>query len=316
MKFSISQLSRQGGRRNNQDRMAYCYSKDALLMVVADGLGGHGHGEIAAQVAVQFLTDAFRKQSIPRLGDPLRFLHDSLYCAHTAIDAYSAKHALESVPRTTCVACVVQNNAAYWGHAGDSRLYLFRNGKLFARTKDHSLVQTLVDSGELDESRAGDHPERNRIYSCLGGPVPPQVTLSGKITLHQGDILLMSTDGLWSTVATQEMAAVLDVYPIDEAVTELLDFAELRGGADGDNLTAIGMAWGRQDKPSRAKPVSTGDAAPDGFTTLIGGFGKSGPIEYSEEDMEKAIADIQTALKTYRNKWGEGRAPAKGKKAE
>jgi len=86
MKFTIYQASRQGGRKNNQDRVAYSYSRDALLMVVADGMGGHMHGEIAAQICVQTLTDQFQQLAKPRLPDPLQFLNDVLARAHYAIN--------------------------------------------------------------------------------------------------------------------------------------------------------------------------------------------------------------------------------------
>ncbi|HNH49261.1 MAG TPA: protein phosphatase 2C domain-containing protein, partial [Myxococcota bacterium] len=135
MRFTIYQESRQGGRANNEDRVAYCYSRDALLMVVADGMGGHFYGEIAAQIAVQTLTDSFQQEAHPNIGDPFRFLQKGMTNAHHAILDYSAKHHLSDSPRTTCVACVIQDSVAYWAHAGDSRLFVMRRGKVFAQTR-------------------------------------------------------------------------------------------------------------------------------------------------------------------------------------
>ena len=137
MRFTIYQESRQGGRHNNEDRTTYCYSRDALLMVVADGMGGHHYGEIAAQIAVQTLADTFQREARPLLTDPFRFLQKSMSNAHHAILDYASRHRLRDTPRTTCVACVVQDSIAYWAHAGDSRLYLMRNGKVQAQTRDH-----------------------------------------------------------------------------------------------------------------------------------------------------------------------------------
>ncbi|MFP5409021.1 MAG: PP2C family protein-serine/threonine phosphatase, partial [Gammaproteobacteria bacterium] len=94
MKFTIYQASRQGGRKNNQDRVAYSYSREALLMVVADGMGGHMHGELAAQIAVQTLTDQFQKHAKPRLADPLMFLTDAGARAHYAINDYAVEQDL------------------------------------------------------------------------------------------------------------------------------------------------------------------------------------------------------------------------------
>ena len=171
MKFTIYQASRQGGRKNNQDRVAYSYSRDALLMVVADGMGGHMHGEIAAQIAVQTLTDQFQKLAKPRLADPMAFLADTITHAHFAINDYAVEQDLLEIPHTTIVAAVVQDNTAYWAHVGDSRLYLFSDGGLIARTEDHTAVAQLVRNGIISEEEAGHHPERNKVSNCLGGYV-------------------------------------------------------------------------------------------------------------------------------------------------
>ena len=178
MKFTIYQKSRIGRRKSNQDRLAYCYSRDALLMVVADGMGGHRHGEVAAHLAVHSIAEAFRREATPALAEPARFLSQALMNAHGAIVDHAFDKALEDTPRTTVVACVVQDGLAHWAHAGDSRLYLLRDGRLAARTRDHSRVQLLIDQGLLDDEAAAHHPERNRIYSCLGtaGILPDQLT--------------------------------------------------------------------------------------------------------------------------------------------
>ena len=146
MKFSIYQESRQGPRKSNQDRVAYCYSRDALCMVIADGMGGHLHGEVAAQIATQFIAEAFQREAQPRIADPFKFLLDSITSAHHAIVDYANVRSLLETPRTTCVACIIQDGIAHWAHVGDSRLYLIRNGKVEAQTKDHSRVQILVDA--------------------------------------------------------------------------------------------------------------------------------------------------------------------------
>ena len=163
MRFTIYQESRQGGRANNEDRTSCCYSRDALLMVIADGMGGHHHGEIAAQIAVQTLADGFQREAKPLLADPFRFLQKAMTNAHHAILDYSTRHRMSEAPRTTCVACVVQDSVAYWAHAGDSRLFLMRNGRLIAQTKDHSRVRLLLEEGLITEAQAAVHPDRNKI---------------------------------------------------------------------------------------------------------------------------------------------------------
>ncbi len=138
MQFSVYQVSRRGGREKNEDRMGYCYTRDAGLFALADGMGGHPEGEVASQLALQTLAAVFQREAKPRLQDPLRFLHDAAMAGHHQLLRYATEKALLDTPRTTLVACVIQDNMAYWAHCGDSRLYLVRGDKLLARTRDHS----------------------------------------------------------------------------------------------------------------------------------------------------------------------------------
>jgi PPM family protein phosphatase len=304
MKFSIFQSSRQGGRRYNQDRLAYSYSRDALLMVVADGMGGHFHGEIASQIAVQFLAENFQKLAKPALKDPVRFLINTINQAHEAIGDYVRAHGLSEHPRTTCVACVVQGSHAYWAHVGDTRLYYFHDGKLASRTRDHSLVQQMFEQGKITEAQMTTHPERNKVYSCLGGPVPPDIELSRKTLLHEGDTLLLCSDGLWGLLSTEEITSILDAYPIVTAVPELLDHAELRGGEDGDNLSAIGMRWGDEGRSRDPRSVSSATMPLDSYTVQLNTLSveretAEGEQEVTEADIEKAIAEIHAAIRKY-----------------
>lgn len=302
MKFSIYQSSRQGGRKYNQDRLAYSYSKEALLMVVADGMGGHFHGEVAAQITAQLIAENFQKQSRPLLRDPQHFLTTALHSAHNAICDYAEDNDLLESPRTTCVACVVQRDFAYWAHVGDSRLYLFRDGRLVTRTQDHSKVQQLFEQGRITEAQMTTHPERNKIYNCLGGPVPPEVELSPKTPIQDGDTVLMCSDGLWGMLSANEIGSILSTYPLDKAIPELLDHAEFRGGQDGDNLSAIAMTWGGKTPPESAPAVSTASMPLDGFTTQMAEFDVArvaGETTFSDDDIERAIAEIHLAIKKY-----------------
>lgn len=243
MQFSIYQESRRGSRSANQDRIAYCYSRDALLMLVADGMGGHLRGEVAAQIAVQFITDAFRREAKPALADAALFLRRSIAGAHGAIIEHAAGAGLAQAPRTTCVVCVVQNNAACWAHAGDSRLYHIRDGRILAQTKDHTLVQQLVDQGRIREEAIGAHPERNRVFNCLGAEKPPELDVSAVTRLEAGDTLLLCSDGLWVPLSGRIICGVLQAGDIMHAAPELLDEAERRAGRDCDNLSVIAVSW-------------------------------------------------------------------------
>ncbi len=296
MKFTIYQASRQGGRKNNQDRVAYSYSRDTLLMVVADGMGGHMHGEIAAQIAVQTLTDQFQKMAKPRLDDPMAFLDETTTLAHYAINDYAVDQDLLEIPHTTCVAAVIQDDTAYWAHVGDSRLYLFSGGSLTARTEDHTAVAQMVRDGLISEDEAGTHPERNKVSNCLGGYVAPQVECNAPILLHDADTLLLCTDGIWGMINPHELAAILHAYSLEDAVRHLMDHAEFRGGEHGDNLSLIAMTWGEARMPSKDS-ISTLALPEGGITTQINMMRPlpSAPA-VSDDEIERAIAEIQQAI--------------------
>jgi serine/threonine protein phosphatase PrpC len=304
MRFTIYQESRQGGRANNEDRVTYCYSRDALLMVVADGMGGHHYGEVAAQIAIQTLADVFQREARPLLADPFRFLQKSMTNAHHAILDYTSRHRLKDTPRTTCVACVVQDNIAYWAHTGDSRLYMMRGGKTIAQTKDHSRIRLLIEEGMLSEAQAAVHPDRNKIYSCLGSPTPPEIEFSRKMPLEHGDILLLCTDGMWGVLPGEMMATSLKGANLLQAVPMLLNQAETRGGAHGDNLSVVAVRWEESYVDDASSSISTQAMSQDEVTTRLDEFGRNPTYksDLSEDEIEKAIEEIRATIDKYNPK--------------
>jgi len=305
MRFTIFQESRKGPRAVNQDRVAYTYSRDALLLVVADGMGGHAGGEIAAQIAVRLFVERFQQEAKPLLKSPIAFLHESMVNAHAALGSYSTRFSMLETPRTTCVACVVQAGHAYWAHVGDSRLYLYRQGSLVSQTKDHSKVQYLVDQGVISAGDVADHPDRNKIYSCLGGMVDPLIGLSSRTQLRDGDMIVMCTDGLWGSLAIDEIASWLTVTPILKAAPDMLREAERRAGADGDNLSVIVMRWGPEalvEEPSTTitETLGLGEFATQLDRTLSLADRRGTHRDLSDDEIERAIDEIQTTIQRYR----------------
>jgi serine/threonine protein phosphatase PrpC len=304
MRFTIYQESRTGSRRSNQDRVSYCYSRDALLMVVADGMGGHLYGEVAAQIAVQYITEAFQREAAPKLEDPTLFLSRALLNAHHAIMDYAGDHLLKDAPRTTCVACVVQDGSAHWAHAGDSRLYHLRKGTLAALTRDHSRVQQMVEQGIISQQEAAVHPARNRIYSCLGAMQPPQIEFSPRVRLADGDVLALCSDGLWGPLDTETIAATLCGTNVMTAVPQLMSRAEDTAGASCDNLSIVAMIWEDDQAGSDSTVISTDTMPLDHFTTQMEGFARSRAgtppgTELSDEEIENAIEEIQAAIRKF-----------------
>lgn len=256
MKFSLFHESRIGGRPLNEDRIGHHHTRDALVMVVADGLGGHGHGEVAAEAAVRSIIATFQRQARPRLASPQAFLADAMAGAHTAILAQTNLRKLDDQPRTTCVVCVVQDGVACWAHAGDSRLYVLRNGRVLTRTRDHSRVQTLIDEGRITAAEARVHPARNALTSCLGGEVSPRFEFSEPLPLRRGDILLLCSDGLWGPLADDAPLALLSLRNAVKAAPGLLDRVESAAGPGRDNLSLLLMAWEGEESADAAPPPS------------------------------------------------------------
>jgi protein phosphatase len=305
MQFSIYQQSHIGGRKVNQDRMGYSYTREALLLVLADGMGGHQRGEVAASIALQTMSTLFRSQANPYVKRPERFLEDAFEQAHEAIQRYAREHGMTENPRTTIVACLVQHNCAVWAHCGDSRLYWLRRGQILARTRDHSHIEHLIAKGLADPSERNSHPDRNKLYSCLGASTPPNVELSRQSSLEPGDVLLLCSDGLWGVLPDTEIVHQLSTHTIVQAVPDMIGMATAIAGPRGDNTTALAIQWqGAHDAPSSGDDsmVST-LLLPEGEVTTrlaeqpAAAHGADPALEdFGDEDIEKAIAEIRDAI--------------------
>ncbi|MEP7275634.1 MAG: PP2C family serine/threonine-protein phosphatase [Betaproteobacteria bacterium] len=305
MRFTIFQDSRKGARKVNQDRLAYTYGRDTLLLVVADGMGGHAGGEIAAQICVRLFIERFQQEAKPVLRNPLKFLQETLLRAHAALGSYANQFSMLETPRTTCVACIVQASHAYWAHAGDSRFYLFRQGALIGNTKDHSKVQYLVDQGLIGPADISEHPDRNKVFSCLGGLVDPVIDLSRRTPLRNGDVMVLCTDGVWTGLSQGEMATWLTSAPILNTAPKMMDQAEKKGGPDGDNLSAIVVRWGPETLTDDPQSTVTDTLGLGEFATEIDHTmtlkQRRGPQrDLTDDEIERAIAEIQSTIQKYR----------------
>ena len=290
MRFKIFQDSRQGDRSGNEDRIGYCFSKDVLLMVVADGMGGHDKGEVAAQIAVTEITRLFQLEARPRLRRPADFLVSVIGAAHRAIVSHAAAENLLESPRTTCVACVVQDGFAWWAHAGDSRLYVLRDGKLVAATQDHSRVRQLVEEGTITPEEAATHPDRNKIFSCLGGVVPPVIAVGNDFPLRKGDTILISSDGFWSQIPPPLIASLLRKQDIVQLLPGLLTEAQRRARGESDNLSVVAMTWEAQDDPRFADTEQMDEALFQSSVATVELATPGAVDDVTEDEIERAIA--------------------------
>jgi len=239
--FELANLTDPGCvRERNEDYYCYFEPDDdeafrarGRLLVVADGMGGHEGGEIASGIAVEMVRQTWSSGT----GDPADLLIAALNNAHSAIQDYAREHPELAGMGTTCTAVAVIGDLLYYGHVGDSRLYLIRAGAIRRVTHDHSLVQRLVDSGAISEEEAAEHPDRNVLVSALGmrGAVSVDVP-DGGVPLEPGDTLLVCTDGLHGLVSDAELLDVVTRCAPRQACQELVQLARDRGGPDNITL--------------------------------------------------------------------------------
>ncbi|HET7364929.1 MAG TPA: protein phosphatase 2C domain-containing protein [Burkholderiales bacterium] len=295
MKYALAHETRIGTRRINQDRIGHWATSECVLMAVADGLGGHPHGEVAAELAVGVLGAAFVREAQPRLGDPGDFFNRAIANGHEAILRDATRRGLIDTPRTVLVVCAMQEGQAYWTHVGDSRLYLIRDGRIVHRTRDHTVVQELVDTGRIREEASTTHPERNRLLQCLGGYSKPQPAPLMREPLFEHDIVLLCSDGFWGPLTQRQLLHSLMTRPLDQAIPELVELAQHRAGHDCDNISVLAMRWGEQ--PAASRPVAVQER------TLVQDFTATEPDyrRVSDEDIERAIAELKNALRKSSN---------------
>ncbi len=293
MKFSVFQVSRKGGREKNEDRMGYCYTRESGLFVLADGMGGHPEGEVAAQLALQTISALYQKEARPVLADPAEFLSSALMAAHHQIIRYASEKGMLDTPRTTLVAAILQGAGATWVHCGDSRLYVVRDGELLTRTRDHSY---------LEQQNAGvvklEHINRNILFTCLGSPTKPVFDVTSPVVLQQGDKLLLCSDGLWGSLSDDEIVRHLASKGVSDAVPDLVENALRVGGEHSDNVTVLAMEWETPDAFESTSGVSTDNIMDGVFASTIqaGGF-DTVVDDLDEATIERSIAEINEAIR-------------------
>ena len=248
MAIEFAEVSLTGDREDNQDRAAVASGEGASLLIVMDGMGGHAYGARAAETGCKLMLELFRAETKP-LFDPLGFLHLALGRAHAAIVNIGTKLAVDLRPRATCAVCLVQREEAYWAHVGDSRIYHLRDGAVLSRTRDHSHVEQLLREGSIREEEIPSHPMRNYVECCLGGESAlPEMTISRRQPLEDGDVLMVCTDGVWSNLRDAEIAGLLKLNGKGNGSTrssleKLVEQAVVASAPHSDNASAASLVW-------------------------------------------------------------------------
>ena len=227
----------QGDRKEQQDRvaiLAHARKRGVALAVVADGMGGHTGGALAAEQVIHTAKTNLNHFS-PADESPQCMLENSMREAHTMIKA--SRFMNEMDPHSTAVMLLLQPGSVTWGHCGDSRIYHFRGNQLVERSVDHSYVEYLVATGKITPEQALTHPNRNVLLASLGGQEEPKITLSETVELAAGDAFVLCSDGLWAYFDDQELGTLVAQNSARQACEILIDKARRRANGTGDNLS-------------------------------------------------------------------------------
>lgn len=249
----------QGDRKEQQDRVAilpHARRRGVALAVVADGMGGHTGGALAAEQVIHTAKNNL-EHFAPDEESPRCLLENSMSEAHTMIKA--SRFMNEKDPHSTAVLLLLQPGKVTWGHCGDSRLYHFRGRQLLHRTVDHSYVEHLIALGRITPEQALNHPNRNVLLTSLGGQESPQFDFSDSADLVAGDSFLLCSDGLWAYFEDAELATLIADNSARRACELLIEAARQRAAGGGDNLSLAIVKLIEAVPPAKPAP-------PPGFT--------------------------------------------------
>jgi len=230
-----------GGRAEQQDRVEIFASPggERHLLVVADGMGGHRDGALAAEAVLAAARNCFEAVSTP---EPQQLLGRICLDAHRAILGIDGSG--ERTPGSTCALLYLEGREAYWAYVGDSRVYHFQeDGFLVDRTRDHSLVELMLSQGHIEAGDPDARALRNQLYMRLGGDSEPEPNF-GATAVNAGDLFLVCSDGLWSPAEGDDLLSGAEGQDADPALAErLVAWARAAGGADADNISLALARW-------------------------------------------------------------------------
>ena len=237
-------------RTENQDSYRAGRMPGGTVWAVGcDGMGGARGGKLASSMASAGMEEAFRAgiTAVRSSADAAAFLRAAINYTNAAVYNKSQTTPAARGMGTTVVCAIVKSNAVQYAHVGDSRIYLFHKKALFQLTKDHSMVQELIEQGTITEEESYSHPQKNLITRALG--VAEEVTPDcGEVALSDGDILLLCTDGLSNYVTADEIVDVLEHVPFYQTADALVEKALQAGGLDNITVLLVGVEQPEEEK--------------------------------------------------------------------
>ncbi|MGF6372537.1 serine/threonine protein phosphatase PrpC [Paraburkholderia sp. RAU6.4a] len=252
MQLATASLTDRGDRPRNEDSFGDWSSERLYYCVVADGAGGHGGGDTASRLVVASVLADLRYLTVaelPPTGD--RLISALTHANENIVEEQLRGKGNEKDMRSTAVVLAIDRECATaaWAHCGDTRLYCFRHGEICARTRDHSMVQQMVDARLLAEEEMRHHPRRNVLYAALGTRDALSIAgVDGTFPLHDGDAFLICTDGLWEYADDAGIADALAHAATPGAWLDALA-QQVRASAstNHDNFTAFAVWVGDDD---------------------------------------------------------------------
>ena len=262
MNYTFGNHSDVGKKRKiNQDSFGTAKNDWGEIFVVADGMGGHKGGEVASQITVDCVCNAFKNA-----GDnisPAVLLDRSIHQANDLVSSKAKEDPELEGMGTTIVAVIIKDEEAHIAHVGDSRGYIFRNNQPVFKTKDHSFVQDLVDQGLISEEDAETHPKKNQILQAIGaGEIQPDISTQ---KLFKDDYILLCSDGLSGEVNDPELLQKLKSFGPMDACKNLVDLANERGGPDNITVIAVHIEKGKKS----SKHISKEERKPIRFELMV-----------------------------------------------
>ena len=239
--ITYQQISKTGGRDNNEDSAISVEANHNYCFVVADGLGGHGKGEVASQLVVEVFEREFTENFAIDEG----FLASTFQKAQNEVVELQQLQKETGGMKTTAVVLTIARGECSWGHIGDSRLYIFDKNRVKLRTLDHSVPQMLVAAGAIKEKHISTHPDRNRILRAIGGEgdSPKYELAQYNLSLEECQAFLLCTDGFWEHITEKKMCKLLKrSKTVKEWLDAMVEEVEKNGtGRNMDNYTAIAI---------------------------------------------------------------------------